>query len=262
MRQAPGSVNLVEIFSSIQGEGPHVGETTLFVRFGACDLRCRWCDSPHTWRPAATCRIETARGAGTFTTRDNPVPIAAALDATDALGVGRHRFASLTGGEPLLQPEAVLALAAGLRDAGTAIYLETHGVAVEALEQVVDAVDVVSMDWKLASDVRRESDPRHGPVSDFHARHEAFLRVARTAPETFVKVVVTRSTRDAELDAMADAVAKVDPATPIVVQPVTPSGPVREAPDAARLLSMVTRLSERLASVRLIPQTHKLYGAP
>ena len=55
MRQALGSANLVEIFSSIQGEGPHVGESTLFVRFGACDLRCRWCDSPHTWRPAATC---------------------------------------------------------------------------------------------------------------------------------------------------------------------------------------------------------------
>ena len=45
--------NLVEIFSSVQGEGPDVGASTLFVRLGACDLRCRWCDSPHTWRPAA-----------------------------------------------------------------------------------------------------------------------------------------------------------------------------------------------------------------
>ena len=42
--------NLVEVFSSFQGEGPLVGASTLFVRFGECDLRCRWCDSTHTWR--------------------------------------------------------------------------------------------------------------------------------------------------------------------------------------------------------------------
>ena len=57
-------MNLVEVFSSVQGEGTHVGETTLFVRFGECDLRCRWCDSPHTWQPARVCCFETHRGSG------------------------------------------------------------------------------------------------------------------------------------------------------------------------------------------------------
>ena len=51
-RSLAPTANLVEIFSSVQGEGPHVGQSTLFVRFGECDLRCRWCDSPHTWQPA------------------------------------------------------------------------------------------------------------------------------------------------------------------------------------------------------------------
>ncbi|MGE4653124.1 MAG: 7-carboxy-7-deazaguanine synthase QueE, partial [Myxococcota bacterium] len=50
--------NLVEVFSSIQGEGPHVGASTVFVRFGGCDLRCAWCDSPHTWLPSKRCRLE------------------------------------------------------------------------------------------------------------------------------------------------------------------------------------------------------------
>ena len=53
-----GEANLVEIFSSFQGEGPHVGQSTLFVRFGGCDLRCPWCDSPHTWQPSARCRLD------------------------------------------------------------------------------------------------------------------------------------------------------------------------------------------------------------
>jgi organic radical activating enzyme len=255
------AANLVEIFSSVQGEGPHVGETTLFVRFGECDLRCRWCDSPHTWRPARACRIEVERGTGRSQTLPNPVPLARALAACEALGLREHRFASLTGGEPLLQPEAVRQLASALRERGPRVLLETHGLLIEALERVVGCVDVVSMDWKLASDVRRASE-RRGPAQPFHGQHERFLRVARRAPEVVVKVVVTPASRDEELDEMARRIAGVDPSLPLVVQPVTPFGRVKAAPSAARLLALVARLSRTLEHVRLIPQTHRLLGAP
>jgi organic radical activating enzyme len=253
--------NLVEIFSSIQGEGPYVGTSTLFVRFGVCDLRCRWCDSPHTWHAAARCRIETARGAASFRELPNPVTPAAVLAAAEALEVGTHRFVSLTGGETLLQPQAIAALAPALKARGPRIYLETHGLATAALDAVIDAVDVVSMDWKLASEVRRESDPPRGEVADFHAEHRAFLARALRGAEVFVKAVVTPSTSDAELDAMARAVAEVDRRVLVVVQPVTPRGAVRERPSAARLLQIAARLERTLEDVRVIPQTHPLYGA-
>lgn len=263
--EAPGeevAANLVEIFSSVQGEGPHVGETTLFVRFGECDLRCRWCDSPHTWRPAQHCRIETRRGSGASETIPNPVSLARALAACDALAVAEHRFASLTGGEPLLQPEAVRALASALRARGPRVLLETHGLHADALERVVDAVDVVSMDWKLASDVRRVGERGPAAAAPFHAEHERFLRVARRAREVVVKVVVTAASRPEELEEMAARIGAVDPAIPLVVQPVTPTGKRDPAPSAERLLALVARLSRSLAQVRLIPQTHKLLGAP
>jgi 7-carboxy-7-deazaguanine synthase len=246
----------------VQGEGPHVGESTLFVRLGECDLRCRWCDSPHTWQSAAECRVELRRGAGERRVIPNPVSIETALAACDALDVGAHHYVSLTGGEPLLQPEAVAALARGLRGRGPRILLETHGLAVAALERVIDAIDVVSMDWKLASDVRRATDPRHGPVEAFHAAHERFLRVARRAPEVIVKLVVTPASDDTEIDEAAARIASVDSSLTLVLQPVTPSGPVREAPSAERLLAIFLRLSRTLPDVRLIPQTHKLVGVP
>jgi organic radical activating enzyme len=246
----------------VQGEGPHLGQSTLFVRFGECDLRCRWCDSPHTWLAAKECRVALRRGGGAHRVLPNPVAIEDAIAACEALDLPAHRFVSLTGGEPLLQPEAVAALARGLRGRGPRILLETHGAAAEALERVIDAIDVVSMDWKLASDVRRASDPRHGAAPPFHAAHERFLRVARRAPEVVVKLVLTPDSEDAELDEAAARIAGVDPGVTVVLQPVTPFGGVRQAPGAERLLAVFLRLSRTLRDVRLIPQTHKQIGVP
>ncbi len=237
-----------------------MGCPTLFVRFGGCDLRCRWCDSPHTWRPAERCRIEEVAGRGRFHERENPVPVAEIVAALEALALPRHRFVSLTGGEPLLQVEAVRALAEALRGRGPRVFLETHGAAVEALERVAGVVDVVSMDWKLTSDVRRESDPKRGSVASFHEVHEAFLRRARQACEVLVKLVVTPHSEDAELEEAWARIAAVDAAVPVILQPVTPTGGVRERPGPERLLDLQARASERLRDVRIIPQTHAQLG--
>ena len=83
-------MNLVEIFSSVQGEGTGVGFATLFVRFGGCDLRCRWCDSVETWSEAETCRIERVRGSGAFEALPNPVALADVVITTYGL-VARDR---------------------------------------------------------------------------------------------------------------------------------------------------------------------------
>ncbi len=254
--------NLVEVFSSIQGEGTHVGATTLFVRYGGCDLRCRWCDSPQTWEAAPQCRIEVGRCSGAFQARANPVGLGDLLAAAESLDVAAHEFASLTGGEPLLQPEAVGEAARALRARGPRILLETHGLAADALESVIADIDVVSMDWKLASDVRRATDPRGGAVEGFHAEHEKFAAIARRAPELVAKLVITPASEDDEID---EAVARLKASAPeatLVLQPVTPFGPVREAPSAQRLLALAARISSRFARLRVIPQTHKLYGAP
>ncbi|MBW2274005.1 MAG: 7-carboxy-7-deazaguanine synthase QueE [Deltaproteobacteria bacterium] len=253
--------NLVEIFSSIQGEGLHLGASTLFVRFGGCDLRCAWCDSPNTWRPASRCSVECEPGTGRFESIANPVSLAQIERRLAGLGLEEHRFVSLTGGEPLLQPDAVGALVGSLRGARPRVLLETHGLAVDAMAGVAEQVDVVSMDWKLTSDVRRAADPRSGPVERFHEEHERFLHAAGGAGELIVKVVVSANTREQELDEVTARIAAFDPATPLILQPLTPAGRVREKPTAAQLISLLRRCENVLQEVRVIPQTHKSYGA-
>ena len=254
--------NLVEIFRSFQGEGVHVGRPTVFVRFGGCDLRCGWCDSPHTWLRGKQCRVEIEAGSGRFRTIPNDVALGEVEAAVSALAPDSRVAVSLTGGEPLLQGPAVGHLAARFAASGRPVHLETHGLAVEALDEVVDHCAVVAMDWKLASDVRRDSDPSSGPVDPYHDRHAAFLsRVWESRATAFVKVVVTRATRDDELSEVCERISRIDRAIPLVLQPVTPFGRVKESPCVTNLLAITERCESKLENVRIIPQTHRSYGA-
>src|SRR5260370_21640619 len=42
-------MHVMEIYRSVQGEGTLMGVPTTFVRFFACNLRCSWCDTKHSW---------------------------------------------------------------------------------------------------------------------------------------------------------------------------------------------------------------------
>ena len=44
------TLQVSEIFYSIQGEGVSCGRATAFIRLGGCTLGCQWCDTKYTWR--------------------------------------------------------------------------------------------------------------------------------------------------------------------------------------------------------------------
>jgi 7-carboxy-7-deazaguanine synthase len=45
-------LRISEIFSSVQGEGLHIGVPSTFIRTSGCNLRCVWCDTPYaSWNP-------------------------------------------------------------------------------------------------------------------------------------------------------------------------------------------------------------------
>jgi 7-carboxy-7-deazaguanine synthase len=94
-----------EIYKSVQGESTFAGLPCTFVRLTGCNLRCTWCDTPQAFYGG--------------TRRRRTEVLAQAL----ALGTP---LVELTGGEPLLQPGA-LVLLGELCDAGRTVLVETSG---------------------------------------------------------------------------------------------------------------------------------------
>ena len=48
-QQCEGYVlDVVDVFTTIQGEGPHSGKLALFIRLGGCNLQCPQCDTNYT----------------------------------------------------------------------------------------------------------------------------------------------------------------------------------------------------------------------
>lgn len=246
--------HLVEIFASVQGEGPWVGERQLFVRFLGCNLDCVYCDAPETKTKQSRCRVETEPGSWTFESLPNPFTVPALMAQLERFGPpSLYHAVAVTGGEPLLHHRFLLHWFPALHSAGYAVYLETSGELHRPLRRVVEWVDYCAMDIKL---------PSSSGERPLWAEHRAFLEVCREAGvETFAKVVVGRNSTAEEIEEAARVVAEVWPETLLVLQPVTPFGPVREGPTAAQMLDFQLVAKRIVPRVRIIPQTHKMLGA-
>ncbi len=248
---AEPSAPIFEIFSAIQGEGLLVGTRQVFVRFCGCNRRCAYCDTREAIQPSATCAVEQEPGSRRFAAQPNPMSPLQVAEAAAALNTSPrlHHSVSLTGGEPLLFPDFILAISPLLLERGLPVYLETNGTLPDALERVIGAVRHVAMDIKL------ESATGQPTPWDAHVR---FLRIA-AMHGVQVKVVVTSMTPDDELALVAKVVNEGWFKAPVVLQPVTPTGGARP-PSAAVMLRIQEFLARRVLSVRVIPQVHKLMG--
>lgn len=239
---------LIEIFSSIQGEGPLLGYRQVFLRFARCNLDCDYCDTP--FRPTSMCRVETAPGSETFQALQNPVSLVQ-VEAVVSRWVsnfpGLHHSISVTGGEPLLNPEVLTDWLPHLRRL-LPIYLETNGTLPDALESLLPHIDIVSMDIKL---------PSLSGQGDFWDVHRRFLQIA-VGKQVFVKVVFDQSTPMSEIEQAAHLVKDVADDIDLILQPFTgPRGITMATRDLLEAQQLAAAIHPRS---RLIPQTHSFLG--
>jgi 7-carboxy-7-deazaguanine synthase len=238
---------IVELFSSIQGEGPLVGLRQVFIRFHGCNLKCDYCDTELTSAPLF-CRMEATPGRQDFFDEANPVyleRIVALLGGWVKGWPGIHHSISITGGEPLLNHEILLEWLPQLRKY-LPIYLETNGVLPDALSLLVPYLDHISMDIKI---------PSTSGCADLWERHRAFLQTT-AGKNVFVKIVISDATAEWEIERACKTVAAVNRTIPVILQPVTlRDGKVGISP--LRVLELQEIAANLLTEVRIIPQTHK-----
>ncbi len=99
------TLQLAEIFYSVQGEGTWTGTPAAFVRLAGCNLACAFCDTDYALK---------------FVAHVDEVVARVRAEAGDCPMV------VVTGGEPLIQ-RATLALIDALRADGRRVHVESNG---------------------------------------------------------------------------------------------------------------------------------------
>lgn len=220
---------IYEIFQSIQGEGRYAGVPQVFVRFSGCNLNCSWCDSAHANNLTP----------GEFKEMD-PLEVWASIEK---LWRGCHSL-SLTGGEPLMQLAFLKELLAIIKVYKMRTYLETNGTLPDALREIVDDIDIISMDVKL---------PSSTGCAAYWDEHVKFMRVA-WGKEIFIKTVISQTTSMEDIVKAVEMICKGDPTIPLFLQPnyFDMDKGVME-----KCQHFLEYCSNFLGDVRILPQMHK-----
>jgi 7-carboxy-7-deazaguanine synthase len=112
---------ITEIFRSIQGESTHAGLPCIFVRLTGCNLRCTWCDTAYAFHGGTKMSIEEI-----LSRVEDLSSVVKKGVSTKTASVRAISLVELTGGEPLLQPDAI-PLSRRLLDSGYTVLIETSG---------------------------------------------------------------------------------------------------------------------------------------
>ena len=99
------TLNITEIFYSLQGEAKEVGIPTVFVRLTGCPLRCNYCDTAYAFKG------------------NNPLSIESIMEQVAKYNT---HYVCVTGGEPMAQSNCLILLDT-LIEAGYKVSMETSG---------------------------------------------------------------------------------------------------------------------------------------
>ncbi len=148
-------MRIAELYESTQGEGQLTGTDSVFVRTSGCNLRCWFCDTPHTsWQPEGE-DLSVEEILGRILQFDT-------------------RHVVLTGGEPMLFAE-LIPLSEALHAAERHITVETAGTLYLPVR-----CDLMSISPKLAN-----STPSPADAPRWAERHER----TRHAPQVIERLV-------------------------------------------------------------------------
>ena len=212
-----------EIFLSIQGEGPYIGQEQLFIRFCGCNLHCAYCDTD----------FEISKS-NEYTPQEL---------LKEIQKYGKRLTLSLTGGEPLVSAEFLKEFLPLAKQYGHKIYLETNATLPEKLKEVIQFVDIISADIKLKSATGEEISSEI---------FDKFFEIA-TAKELFAKIVFNSKITEQEIQSSVLLAKKYD--FELILQPEMNVN--KFALTTTETEEIFKKFITLYPKTRLIPQMHK-----
>ncbi len=245
MNNKNNHADIIEIFSSIQGEGPYIGYKQIFIRFSDCNLNCAYCDTDFEKADYINLIINN-----NIEKIKNPVSPIELYNKIKVLFSDFHHSISFTGGEPLLWQDFINNFIEIINSHNHKIkfYLETNGTLPDRLQQVIKNVNIISMDLKLESSTNQ-------PV--LWEKHRDFINICLdNNKEIFVKTVVTKNISEKEIKQACNFIKLIEKQVSLILQPVSTNDKDLVL-SSDELINLQSQFLQDLSDVRLIPQVHK-----
>ena len=231
-----------EIFTSIEGEGIFVGKKTLFIRFSGCHLKCKWCDTKYA----------LPLDSGTEYQIDEIKEL-----ITSELQPFTYKV-NFTGGEPLLQSDAVIELADFIKkQTNLKTYIESSCFNSELFSKVLPFIDICKVEFKTSDSKVVENEEYDNLLLNEIKCLELAVESNKT---TYIKIVVTNSTDLESFKNLVYKISKKIKSTNIMGFIIQPSRGV-DQPTVKKLLDSYDIVQPMFPEVRIIPQLHKEIGA-
>ncbi len=183
MRQAPKisdqtlTLSGDSVFYSVQGEGASIGYPAIFLRLHLCNLDCSWCDTPYTWD----------KNTEEFWSEWKQHSI---QDVKEMISIHPCTRLVITGGEPLLQQDAISRLIEELPE--WKIEIETNGT-IAPSEYLLQRCQF-NVSPKLAN----------SGISENRRIKEAALKVLSQASLSYFKFVAEQAEDLSEIENLAE----------------------------------------------------------
>lgn len=239
-KAASARVKLSEIFTSIEGEGILFGTKTMFVRLAGCPLKCHWCDTPYAlpMESGSDYSIDEVKELISKNLYPNTFKV------------------NFTGGEPLVQYEAVVELAKFVRQKGLRTYLESACYDSARFAKVLPHIDLVKVEFKL-KDSKVVEEKNYGSL--LRNELDCLKQAINNGKTSYIKVVVTNSSSLKEFKELVHEVFKVAKPAEIAGFIIQPSYKIDE-PTLNVLFGFYDAVYPVYDQVRVVPQLHKVIG--
>tara|TARA_B100001167_G_C16743221_1_gene292098 strand:+ start:144 stop:857 length:714 start_codon:yes stop_codon:yes gene_type:complete len=233
---------LFEIFTSIEGEGILYGTKTLFVRLAGCPYSCFYCDTLDA--------LPLDSG--------EEYSINEACDLIDKNLQENTYKVNFTGGEPLIQHEAVSELAKHVKSKGIPTYLESACFDSKKFLHVLPSIDFVKIEFKTVDS--KFIDTKHHPnlVKNTLECLEASINANKI---TYIKIVVSSNTEFNSFSELVGKIFKIASKKTISGFIIQPTTNVSE-PTLEKLMEFYDVVYPYYDQVRIIPQLQKIINAP